>query len=112
MCTRYKKQIIFIFIFCLFFVVNMFLNKSIGTRSYYESRKYAEDYSAVDLLKIQKILLGMETATEKTFKKYDINEDGEITYTDLQIIQHMNIKIYDAYVIKNNKKYVIKFTEN
>lgn len=117
MCTQPKKQIkivliIFIFIFGFYCVNKMiFLNNNIQIGSYYIKR-HAKDYSSVDLLKIQKIILEIEPQTKETLNKYDVDEDGKITYTDLRIIQDMNIKIYDMYMVKKGKRYAIKFNND
>lgn len=73
------------------------------------STKYANNYSSKDMLKAQKIILGIIEPTEELIEKYDINEDDEITHTDIQIMQQMIIGLYDSYEVKNNKKKVIKY---
>lgn len=44
-------------------------------------------YTTLDLLRTQKIILGEATATNESYRLYDINEDGSITNRDLNSIQ-------------------------
>lgn len=53
--------------------------------------KYSYDYSLLDLLLAQKVALGYNEPTKDVIRKYDMNEDGEITNTDVLIIQHLII---------------------
>lgn len=94
--------IVALFIIVMFLFVILFFPSSI---------KYANDYSSKDMLNAQKIILGIIEPTEEIFEKYDINEDGEITYTDVQIMQQMILGFYDSYEIKNNKVKAIKYRE-
>ena len=74
------------------------------------SIKNERDYSAVDMLDAQKIILGIKEPNQYEFKKYDMNGDGEISYVDIQIIQHLLVHIYDKHIaltIKiNDSKYM------
>ena len=72
------------------------------------SIKHEKDYSTIDILNAQKIALGIKSANKHQLEKYDMNIDGEITHTDIQIIQHFLIHIYDKYitVTTNSKTYV------
>ena len=48
--------------------------------------KYAADYSQEDIDKVNNILLGITTATNEDYEKYDLNADGIIDVLDLAII--------------------------
>lgn len=97
-----KFTLISIFITLLFCII-YFIQP---TKTY---TKYSKDYSSVDMLSAQKIILGYSKQTEEMIEKYDINLDGEITYTDIQIIQQMIIGIYDTYEVRTHDKKAIKY---
>lgn len=78
------------------------------------SVKYEKDYSVVDMLNAQKIILGIKEPSVYELKKYDMNGDGEISYTDIQIIQHLLVHIYDEYITVtiNDRNYVFAINRN
>lgn len=73
------------------------------------NRKYAKDYSAIDILIAHKIDLDYMLPTEKMMLKYDINEDGKINDVDVKIIQQMVLGFYDYYEVRNSDKKVVKY---
>ncbi len=102
MNKKYIKKIIFLISIILF--VALFINCYCSTYV-----KYASDYSARDMLGAQKIILGINPITKESLDKYDMNCDGKITSTDVDIMQQMCIGIYDSYVVKNKRCIAIKY---
>lgn len=83
----------------IFFIVNSFTLKSpkniLHIDIYTEEIYYAENYSAKDLLKIQKTILGYYK--EEDMMHYDVNGYGHVNEIDRDIIQNMNLKLYHTY---------------
>lgn len=79
------------------------------TLSACSSIKKAEDYTAVDYVKIQNISFGIRNASDEELRKYDINNDGVITSIDANIVRQMLDGCYDEYKIKNKKHIAIKY---
>lgn len=87
-----------LFLFCMY-ILNTHMQVSI---------KHEKDYSTIDMLNTQKIILEIKKPSKYELEKYDMNSDGEITHTDIQIIQHLLVHIYDKYitVTTNDRTYV------
>lgn len=101
--NHYKSLLIVFLIFAILFYI-------IATLPPFSTHtKYANDYILLDMIKAQRIVLDYDVPTEEMIKKYDINEDAEITATDVKIIQQMILGYYDAYEIRNDNKKVIKY---
>ena len=101
--NHYKSLLIVFLIFAVMFYIITTLPP------FTTHTKHSEDYSAIDMLRAQKIVLGYTTPTKEMIDKYDINEDGEVTYTDVQIIQQMMCGFYDSYEVRSKNHIVIKY---
>ena len=77
--------------------------------------KYAEDYLATDYVKAKKIALSANTPTDEMIEKYDIDNNGEVTCIDVEIIKQMICGYYDCCMIKNGEcmaiKYIVEWKE-
>lgn len=73
------------------------------------SIKYSKDYSTIDYIKTRKIILEIVEPTDEMFEKYDMDENGEITDSDAQIIKQMILGFYDSYEVKNNNVVAVKY---
>lgn len=115
MC-RYQSEIknkalfLFLIIACLLFVLVHYCVLFGGLHSC--SVKYANDYSITDMLNTQKIVSGLVVPTEEMVGKYDINQDGEITSIDTDIIKQFLLGYYDAYEVRNNNQKAIKYVND
>ena len=90
-------KLLLIFLFCGIFLSGIVLEKPkkiLHIDIYTENVYYAEDYSAKDLLMIQKTILGYYE--EEYMIHYDINGDGHVNEIDRNIIQEMLIKLYST----------------
>ena len=86
-----------IFLFCGIFLSGIVLEKPkkiLHIDIYTENVYYAEEYSAKDLLMIQKTIRGYYK--EEDMIHYDINGDGHVNEIDRNIIQEMLIKLYST----------------
>lgn len=110
MC-KYKNKFLFflliIILLCLILLGCRWLNYSCNY-----SIKYADNYSITDMLSAQQIVLGHTSTTEEALKKYDMNQDGEITSVDVDIIIQLLLGYYDAYEVRRNYISSIKYFNN
>ena len=63
------------------------------------SCKDARYYTLSDLANAQMINLEVKSPTPKDWDKYDVNVDGQIDNTDVQIIRQMLLGYYDYYIV-------------